>query len=204
MLYSALHAYQEVTLEYYRTQQFPDPSPEDRPFIQQFLWEIITTIIPAVLIALFINVYVAEAAEIEAGPSMQPNLYAGYRVMTEKISYYLHEPRRGDVVVVERPEIEGNLIKRVMGLPGEMVEVRNGHTYINGESVDEPWVANFGGRNYPPTRIPEDYVFILGDNRPVSRDSRDIGPVSIDTIIGRGWFVYWPIEDFQFLPSPKP
>lgn len=191
-------------MEYYRTQQFPDPSPEDRPFIQQFLWEIITTIIPAVLIALFINVYVAEAAEIEAGPSMQPNLYAGYRVMTEKISYYLHQPRRGDVVVVERPENEGNLIKRVMGLPGEMIEVRDGHTYINGEPVDEPWVAHFGGRNYPPTRIPVDYVFILGDNRPVSRDSRDIGPVQIDSIIGRGWFVYWPIEDFQFLPSPTP
>jgi signal peptidase I len=165
------------------------------------IWEFITTIIPAVLIALFINVYIAEAAEIEAGPSMQPNLYAGYRVMTEKISYYLHAPRRGDIVVVERPGNEGNLIKRVMGLPGETIEIRDGHTYINGEPVEEPWIVNFGGRDTATTRIPEGHVYIIGDNRPVSRDSREIGPVEIDTIIGRAWFVYWPITEFQFLPT---
>jgi len=191
-------------LEHYRTQQFPDPEPEGGPYIRQLIWEVLTTIIPAVLIAFFINIYVAEAAEIEAGPSMQPNFYAGYRVMTEKISYYLHEPRRGDVVVVERPENEGNLIKRVLGLPGETIEVRDGHTYINGEPVAEPWVTYFGGRDIPPTLIQEAHIFILGDNRPVSRDSRDIGPVLIDSIIGRAWFVYWPLDKFQFLPSITP
>jgi signal peptidase I len=193
-------------VEYYRTQEIPDPEanlePEPRPFWQQLLWEIITTLIPAALIALFINVYVAEAAEIEAGPSMQPNLYAGYRVMTEKVSYYLHEPRRGDIVVVERPELEGNLIKRVMGLPGEVIEVRDGHTYINGKPIDEPWIAFFGGRDISATHIPEGHIFIVGDNRPNSRDSREIGAVPFEDIIGRGWFVYWPLEDFQLLPSP--
>jgi signal peptidase I len=191
-------------VEHYRTQQFPDPDPEERPFTRQLIWEVLTTLIPAVLIALFINVYVAEAAEIEAGPSMQPNLYAGYRVMTEKISYYLHEPLRGDIVVVERSELEGNLIKRVMGLPGETIEVRAGHTYINGELIDESWVAHFGGRDVLPTLIPEGHIFILGDNRPVSRDSREIGSVPIETIIGRVWFVYWPLGEFQFLPSSSP
>jgi len=193
-------------VDYYRTQEIPDPEselePEKPPFWRQALWEIISTLIPAALIALFINVYVAEAAEIEAGPSMQPNLYAGYRVMTEKISYYLHAPRRGDIVVVERPELEGNLIKRVMGLPGEVIEVRNGHTYINGEPVDEPWIVFFGGRDIPATHIPAGHVFIIGDNRPNSRDSREIGAVPFEDIIGRAWFVYWPLEDFQFLPSP--
>lgn len=191
-------------MEYYRTQQFPDPQPKERPFLQQVIWEIFSTIIPAILIALFINVYIAEAAEIEAGPSMQPNLFAGFRVMTEKVSYYFSEPARGDIVVVERPEREGNLIKRVMGLPGETIEVRDGHTYIEGALVDEPWVAYFGGRDVPPTQIPEDHVFVMGDNRPVSRDSRDIGPVPIDSIIGRAWFVYWPLDAMQFLSSSMP
>jgi signal peptidase I len=194
----------ENKVEYYRTQLIPDSDPKERSFGGQVIWEILTTIIPAILIALFINVYIAEAAEIEAGPSMQPNFYAGYRVMTEKISYYLHLPRRGDVVVVERPENEGNLIKRVIGLPGENIEVRNGHAFINGDPIDEPWVANFGGRDLASQRIPEDYIFIMGDNRPVSRDSREIGPVKIDSIIGRGWFVYWPIEEFEFIPSSNP
>ncbi len=191
-------------MEYYRTPQFPDPKPEERPFLQQMIWEIFSTLIPAILIALFINVYIAEAAEIEAGPSMQPNLFAGYRVMTEKVSYYLHEPQRGDIVVVERPENEGNLIKRVIGLPGETIAVRDGHTYIDGAPVDEPWVVYFGGRDISPTRIPEDYIFIMGDNRPVSRDSRDIGPVPIDSIIGRAWFVYWPFDSLQFLSPTMP
>jgi len=191
-------------VEHYRTQQYPDPIPEGGPSIRMVIWEIFTTIVPAALIAFFINVYVAEAAEIEAGPSMQPNLYAGFRVMTEKLSYYLHEPQRGDIVIVERPVNEGNLIKRVLGLPGETIEVRDGHTYINGIIMDEPWVTFFGGRDQPPIEIPEDTIFIMGDNRPVSRDSREIGPVAIDSIIGRAWFVYWPLEEFQMLPTPNP
>ena len=189
-------------MENYRTQITPDPEPGIQSTGSQLLREILTTIIPAILIALFVNIYVAEAAEIEAGPSMQPNLYAGYRVMTEKVSYYLHKPRRGDIVVVERPENEGNLIKRVMGLPGEIIEIRGGHTIINGKPIDEPWVTNFGGPDKGPTQIPEGHVFIIGDNRPVSRDSRVIGSVPIDMIIGRACFVYWPIKEFQFLPSP--
>ncbi len=188
-------------MEQYRIQQIPDPDLENHRTVRQLIWEVLTTLIPAVLIALFINVYIAEAAEIEAGPSMQPNLFAGYRIMTEKISYYLHEPRRGDIVVIDRPEDEGNLIKRVIGLAGETIEVRTGHTYINGESIDEPWVTYFGGRDIPTMVIPEGHIFIMGDNRSNSRDSRDIGPVPIEAIIGRGWFIYWPLDEFQFLAT---
>ena len=187
-------------MEQFHSQEFPDPLPEKRPFLQQLIWDFFTTVVPAVLIALFVHVFVAEAAEIESGPSMQPNLYAGYRVMTEKVSYLFHDPRRGDVVLVERPANEGNLIKRVIGLPGETIEVRDGHTYINGQIIDEPWVKNFGGVSCSPTFIPEGTVFVMGDNRPNSRDSRAIGPVPIDSIIGRGWFVYWPLEEFELLP----
>ncbi len=191
-------------MENYHTQLLPDPAPEKSFSIRQALWEVLGTLLPAALIALFIHVYVAQAAEIEAGPSMQPNLYAGFRVMMEKISYYLHEPQRGDIVVVERPIEEGNLIKRVIGLPGETIEVRGGHTFINGEPIDEPWGCIFGGQDQNPTQVPADSIFIMGDNRPASRDSREIGPVPIDSIIGRGWFVYWPLDEFQILPAYNP
>jgi signal peptidase I len=187
-------------MEHFHSQEFPDPLPKERSIFRQLVWDIFTTIIPAVLMALVVNVFVAEAAEIEAGPSMQPNFYVGYRVMTEKISYYFHEPQRGDVVLVERPANEGNLIKRVIGLPGETIEVKDGQTLINGQPIDEPWVKNWGGPGYPATQIPEGQVFIMGDNRPNSRDSRSFGPVPIETIMGRGWFVYWPLEEFELLP----
>ncbi|MDY7075457.1 MAG: signal peptidase I [Chloroflexota bacterium] len=170
-------------------------------FAGKLVWEITTTVLPAILIALFINVYVAEAALIEEGPSMQPNLYRGDRVMMEKISYRFHLPQRGDVVIADRPgETEVSLIKRIVALPGETVEVRGGHTFINGEPIEEPWVTHFGGVNYPPTSVPPGHVFILGDNRPQSRDSRAIGPVPIDALNGRARFVYWPPDQIKWIP----
>jgi signal peptidase I len=169
-------------------------------FVVNAVWELVITILPALLVVLFINVFVAEAALVEHGPSMEPNLYRGDRVMTEKVSYLLHPPRRGDVVIVERPGNEVSLIKRVVALPGETVEVRGGHTFINGRQIEEPWVTHFGGPNYPPTVVPPDHVFILGDNRGSSRDSRAIGPVPVDTIKGRVWLVYWPLDQIKLVP----
>ena len=163
------------------------------------LRDIFTTILPALLIALFINVYFAEAALVEDGPSMQPNLYRGDRVMIEKISYRLHAPQRGDIVVAERPNGEVALIKRIVALPGETIEVRDGHVLINGLTIDEPWVENFGGPDYPLTQIPTGHIFIMGDNRGNSHDSRQIGPIPIEDIKGRAWLVYWPLEEIQFL-----
>jgi signal peptidase I len=162
--------------------------------------EVLTTLLPALLGVLVINVYIAEAARVESGPSMQPNLYVGYRVVTEKISYRLHPPERGDIVVVERDAPQKALIKRVMALPGEWVAVRDGHTFINGQPVDEPWVTHFGGQDAGPLLVPEGHVFIVGDNRTVSHDSRAIGPVRIDQIMGRVWLIYWPLEEMQLVP----
>lgn len=162
--------------------------------------EMVTTILPAVLIALFVNVYVAQAVTIEDGPSMEPNLYRGYRLMTEKVSYRLHPPQRGDVVVVDRPGDQQSLVKRVVAVAGEVVEVRRGHTLIDGQPIEEPWVTNFGGPGYPPTLVPEGHVFILGDNRGLSHDSRAIGPVPVDSIVGHVWLVYWPPDQVRLVP----
>jgi signal peptidase I len=169
-------------------------------FLRKILWGFITAFIPAMLIALVIKVEVARAVTIETGPSMQPNMYQGYRLMTEKVSYQLHHPQRGDIVVVDRPGTEVSLVKRVMGLPGEIVEVRTGHVLINGQKIEEPWVLYFGGPDYGPTQIPDGYIFILGDNRKNSRDSRAIGPVELRTIVGRVWLVYWPLDKIELVP----
>ena len=168
--------------------------------LQKLVWEIGTAILPAVLFALFIRVEVAKAVEIEVGPSMQPNMYQGYRLMTEKVSYHFRLPQRGDVVVVNRPGVEVSLVKRVLGLPGEIVEVQAGHVLINGQKIEEPWVLYFGGPEYGPAQIPDGYIFIIGDNRPISRDSRAIGPVELTMVEGRVWLVYWPLEKFELVP----
>ena len=162
-------------------------------------WELTLVFVPALLIALFVNVYVAEAVVVKEGPSMQPNLYVGYRVMTEKISYRLHPPQRGDIVVVDLPAGGTALIKRVVGLPGDVVRVRGGHTWITGRLLEEPWVTNFGGLDYGPTRVSPGYLFILGDNRAQSLDSRAIGPVPAEKVRGRAWLLYWPLDHLHLL-----
>jgi signal peptidase I len=162
-------------------------------FLFQMLKEVLSTILPAIFIALFINVFVAQAMVVH-GPSMEPTLYYDERVVVEKLSYRLHSPQRGDVVVVDVPGQDEPLIKRVMALPGETVEVRAGQVFIDGEPVEEPWIAEFGGPDYPPTVVPPEHVFILGDNRAHSNDSRAFGAVHMDRILGRAWIIYWPLE----------
>ena len=120
--------------------------------------------------------------------------------MTEKVSYHITTPQRGDVVIVRRPEPEKSLIKRVVALPGEVVEVREGHVWIDGVAIAEPWVTYFGGPDYGPARVPADHVFVLGDNRPNSRDSREIGPVALDSVRGHAVFVYWPLPHLGVVP----
>ncbi len=167
--------------------------------LRRLAWELVCILAPAFLIASFVNVYVAQAVAVKEGPSMQPNLYIGYRVMTEKVSYRFHPAHRGDIVVVDPPSGGTALIKRVVGLPGDVVRVRGGHTWINGELLDEPWVAYFGGMEYGPARVPPDHLFIMGDNRAQSTDSRAIGPVPMASVRGRAWLIYWPLDHVQVL-----
>jgi signal peptidase I len=168
--------------------------------VWRLLRELAVSVLPALVLALMVHVYVAEAVTIQDGPSMQPNLYIGYRVMTEKLSYYFHPPRRGDVVVVDRSGDEVSLIKRVVAVAGEIVQVRNGHTWVDGRPLSEPWVTYFGGPDYPATVVPPNHVFVLGDNRSNSFDSRSIGPVPLDKIRGRAWLIYWPFDHLRLLP----
>jgi len=168
-------------------------------WLLQALREVAETVIPAVAIALVINIFLAQATQV-LGQSMEPNLHTAQRVVVEKVTYrFFHGPRRGDIVVLDLPEQKEMLIKRVLGLPGETIEVRGGEVYIDGEQIDEPWAVNPGGSNYSPHTIPPLHVFVLGDNRGASNDSRNFGPVPIDHVVGRAWFSYCPSEYVGFV-----
>jgi signal peptidase I len=174
----------------------PVPNP-GRPVLRWLLRavrELAETVIPAVIIALIINLFLAQATQV-LGQSMEPNLHTAQRVVVEKVTYRLvHGPRRGDIVVIDTSDQAEMLIKRVIGLPGETISVQQGRVYIDGEELEEPWTVNLGGPNYGPKTVPPLHVFVLGDNRGASNDSRSFGPVSIEDIVGRAWFSYWPLE----------
>ncbi len=176
-----------------------DSSPRRGGWGRRILREIIVSVLPALLLAFFTRALVAEGAAID-GPSMQPNLYTGYRVMAEKVSYHLHLPERGDVIIFKLPGEKTPLVKRVVALPGESIAVRGGHTYIDGRLLDEPTVTYFGGPDQEPLIIPPGQVFVLGDNRANSRDSRAFGPVALDSIRGRVLFIYWPPAQVRAVP----
>jgi len=160
------------------------------------LRQALETVLPAILIALLINLFVGQATRVE-GQSMEPNLHTDQRLVVEKVSYRFHGPQRFDVVVLRLPgQSQELLIKRVIGLPGEMVEIKNGHVYINGQELEEPFTTGEtrSGR-YTRLTVPPLHVFVLGDNRDHSNDSRSFGPVPIGNIVGRAWLSYWPPEE---------
>lgn len=161
----------------------------------RWLREVLETILPAVLIAVLINFFLAQATQVH-GQSMEPNLHSNQRLVVEKVSYRFHGPRRGDVVVLKSPQQSSELlIKRVIGLPGETVEIRQGRVCINGQELDEQYLEKSTGGNWGPTIVPPLHVFVLGDNRSFSNDSRAFGVVPIKNIVGRAWVSYWPLDD---------
>ena len=177
----------------------PEPPPPQRGLgrrAAKFGREILETILPAILIAVLINVFVGQATRVD-GQSMEPGLHTDQRLVVEKVTYRFHGPQRYDIVVLELPsQSDELLIKRVVGLPGERVEIRDGHVYIDGVPLSEPYLTQEtrpGRKN--DIIIPPLHVFVLGDNRNHSNDSRSFGPVPIDNIVGRAWVSYWPLED---------
>jgi signal peptidase I len=161
--------------------------------------EVLETMIPAVIIALLINLLLAQATRVY-GQSMEPNLHTDQRLVVEKISYSrwwpVGGPQRGDVVVFRIDPNSDLLIKRVIGLPGDRVEIRAGQVYINGESLNEMYLTQPTYGDYGPVDVPPLHIFVLGDNRGFSNDSRAFGALSLETIIGRAWLSYWPPDQW--------
>jgi signal peptidase I len=147
---------------------------------------------------------------IVEGPSMYPNFYTGERLIVNKILYDIRPPQRGEVIVFHSP-FHADYIKRVIALPGETVEVRGDTVLINGEAIQEPYLkevvdaaaeagTTYNNKDFAPVTVPEGHVFVLGDNRSNSQDSRDIGFVSYKDIVGRADLIIWPLSEIRFIP----
>jgi len=163
-------------------------------------------VVVAISAALLVRAYVLQQFAV-SGDSMKNTLHTGDRVLVNKLSYRLHDPNRGDVVVLKTLESsdERDLIKRVIGLPGETIAYRDCVLLINGVVLVEPYLdpeivtsSNCGPEQLPVV-VPEDSVFVMGDNRPGSKDSRVLKAISYDDLIGRAFVVIWPMGDWQWL-----
>ena len=156
-------------------------------------------LVVAVLAAVLIRSFVVQPFYIPSG-SMEPTLNVGDRVLVNKLSYDLHAVHRGDIVVFKKPANDTtpgvkDLIKRVIGLPGETISGRAGHVFINRHELAEPWLPKgVTTAPFPSTVIPQGDYFMMGDNRGDSADSRIIGPIPKSLFIGRAFLRVWPLS----------
>jgi len=175
-------------------------------------WAVI--LMAVLLCTVLLRTYVIQSFYIPS-PSMVPTLAVGDRIMVNKLSYDLHDVHRGDIVVFKRPPLETqdfpDLVKRVIGLPGETVSSKDGHIYIDGKLLNEPWLPNspssYTGAlpddqhpqfNMPgPVSVPAGEYFVMGDNRTDSEDSRFFGPIPKSLIVGRAMAVVWPLSQIK-------
>ena len=133
---------------------------------------------------------------------MEPSFHDGEYLVVDKLTYRFTSPDRGDVVVLYNPEIPSQLlIKRIVGMPGETVEIRGGEIYINGDKLEE--TPEFAGIPYHDslTKVPEGEYFVVGDNRTATSGSHIFGPVPRKNIVGKTWLSYWPLHDWGLSPS---
>jgi signal peptidase I len=160
-------------------------------------------LVVALGLAMIIIVFFYQPVKVE-GTSMAPLLSDQERIFINKFVYHFEPIERGDVVVFWYPlDRTKSFIKRVVGLPGDEVEIRRGHVYINGKSLDEPYVPSqyIDTAAYGPVQIPRDEYFVMGDHRISSNDSRIFGPVPSAFIYGKAVFAYWPWTQFGSITS---
>ena len=169
----------------------PSAAPQAQMSARAVLRELLETVLLALVIFAALRFFV-QNFRIE-GQSMEPTLHDGQFLIVDKLSYRLGKVQRGDIVIFNAPPSPSkDFIKRVIGLPGEMVEMRQGTVYVDGQPLDEPYVLYANLRSWAPQLVgPEEY-FVLGDNRPSSNDSRQWGMLPAGEIIGKALFCYWP------------
>lgn len=168
-----------------------------------FLRELIETVLIAVVLFLLLQIVVKNFRV--TGDSMQPSFVDGQFVLVDKLSYRFADPKRGDVIVFRYPrDPSEDFIKRIIGLPGETVQIADGNVYIDGHPLSEPYLHSQPTVTYHPLEITlgEDEFFVLGDNRRYSSDSRTWGAVTRRDIIGRAWLSYWPPSLWGIVRSP--
>lgn len=170
------------------------------------------TILLAASVFLVIYIFLFRPFQV-SGDSMYPTFKNGEYILTNLITLRFHDPSRGDVVVFKAPiDHEKDFIKRVMGLPGDTVELRDGFVYLNGKKLNESPYLNSDVRTYggaflqenTPVTVPQDEFLVMGDNRPFSSDSREWGLLKRSELIGKSFFVYWPLNKMRVVTNPFP
>ncbi|WP_077615063.1 signal peptidase I [Caenibacillus caldisaponilyticus] len=166
-------------------------------------WGLLKPIAVAIILAAFVRYYLFAHIMVE-GHSMMPTLKDRDHIIICKICYKLAQPKRFDIVVFHATE-QADYIKRVIGLPGDTIEYKNDVLYVNGKPVDEPYLEAFKAKteglltyNFK-AKVPKGTVFVLGDNRRNSRDSRYIGAIPEDELIGKAVLLFWPLRDFKLI-----
>ncbi|MFW5786838.1 MAG: signal peptidase I [Halanaerobiales bacterium] len=174
----------------------------DKSEIKEFLQSLVI----AAILAFFIITFVAQSFVVD-GDSMDPTLQNGERLFVNKFIYRFHPPERGDIIVfTPQGAPDSKYIKRVIGLPGETVEIKDGTTFIDGKPIKEDYIKESISGDYGPYEVPEKSVFVMGDNRNHSADSRYpeiVGFVDYDTISGKAFWVYWPLGKMRIIEHHK-
>jgi len=163
------------------------------------LREFADTLLLTAIIFLIVNA--ATGRFLIQSVSMQPSLREGERVVVDKVSYLFRPPARGDIVVLDLQGEPEDLIKRVVGLPGETIEIKDGSALIDGRLLEEPYAQPSLGA-IAARQLGSDEYFVMGDNRVNSKDSRSFGPIRREDIVGRAWIIYWPPSEWGFIPQP--
>ena len=161
----------------------------------------IVCIVVAVALAMFIRTFIVELYVVD-GPSMRPTLESEQRLVVNKFIYRFHPPEKGDVLVFQYPrDPSRDFIKRVIAVPGDTIEIREGRVLVNDQLLTEDYILEKTRSEYPKATVPEGHIFVMGDNRNNSEDSRfaDVGFVPYDLIKGKAMLVFWPISAYKTL-----
>ncbi len=209
------------------------PAPASSHAVRTAVKEVLETVLYIVLVFIIVR-SVVQNFKIE-GASMEPTLHSGQYVLVNKIVYFhfdlnaplrllpgnqdleprviypFHMPQRGDIIVFEYPlNVQKDFIKRVIALPGETIEIRDGRVYVNNLLLDEPYLhgastfCNGGSAcSVGPVTVPPDTIFVMGDNRLNSSDSREWDALPLHRVIGQAWVLYFPLSDFGLVPTPE-
>ncbi len=167
------------------------------------VFEVIKVVLISLAIILPIRYFLVQPFYVQ-GASMEPNFYDKEYLIINEIGYRLESPKRGEVVILKDPEDRKvYFIKRLIGLPGDKLEVKQGRVYINDELLEETYIQNFSNDYYGPVNLKRDEYFVMGDNRNNSYDSRRLGPIQRSDIIGKVWLRGWPLDRFNTFNAPE-
>ncbi|MGB8956653.1 MAG: signal peptidase I [Tumebacillaceae bacterium] len=173
-----------------------------KPETKKKLIDWVRTLGLAVVVSLLFRAYVVEARWIPS-ESMQPTFEVGDKLFVDKLSYRIAGFQRGDIVIFDAPPASNlgdeALIKRVIGLPGDTIKVEGGIVYVNGAALDEPYELEKPEQDFAETKVPDQSLFVMGDNRNNSFDSRYWGVVPLDKVIGKAIMTYYPLNRIKFI-----